>query len=465
MSKLRSMIALFAVLVLLVVAYVYIEVAGVSEPEPIVDDRIKVLEFGVEEIIRMVLKSQNYTLTIFREGEGWTLDYPYPLALDKRKVENIAYSFTGLSAEETVAEAPQDLTVFGLDNPSVEAEVTLADGREYTIYLGNRTPIGNSFYMMKRGDPRVFTIWSSHGNHFSYTLNDLRKTSLTEINIQEITYFKLVREGERTIEITEVKAADEAHIQLDIARWHMVQPYNEYMSVQFERFNALLASLPRLEIERFVDDNPENLALYGLDKPSMEIKLKDKQNTLHLFFGNEFDEDHIHFMVYGSDAVYAMEKDLLTDLKATQPFDLSDRFAYIVMIDYVDKITIENNDLKYTLTLSRKTQKSDKQGEEGKVITTYAIDGKEVGEEEFKNFYQILIGLIVEAENHELLEEKPVINTTFFLNRGDTPYVRISYVPYNEDFFAVLRGGEAEFLISRKQVYQMLEGLKVLTVK
>jgi len=465
MSKGRSLIALFVVLALIAGVYAYMVTRGVGEPEPMADERVRILEFDVEEISEMVLKSQDKTLTLTREGESWSTDYPYPVVLNIRNVEDIAYSFTGLSAEEVVSESPEDLSPFGLDNPSVEATVTLLDGREFTVYLGNRTPVGNMFYLMKEDDPRVFTVWGSHGNHFSYTLNDLRDTQLTVINTQEVAYFRLAREGDKTIEIVKTEQADEQQIQLGFARWHMIQPYNEHASVHYERFNTLLATLPQLEIANFIDDSPQDLAQYGLDTPAIELEVRDNQNTLHLLFGNDLDEQHIHFQIAGKNTVYAMEKEALASLVATTPFELIDRFSFIVMIDYVDEIVIETTDAKHSLTLTRTVKEAEKQDEEDEVVTTFAVNGNEVGDQEFRDFYQVLIGLIVEAENKEMIDGKPHVTTTFRFNKEDMPDVSIEYVPYNDDFFAVLRGGTAEFLVSRKQVYHMINEINELAAQ
>jgi hypothetical protein len=275
----------------------------------------------------------------------------------------------------------------------------------------------------------------------------------------------LAREGDRTIEITKTEQADEQQIQLGFARWHMIQPYNEYASVHFERFNTLLAALPQLEIAKFIDDSPENLAKYGLDSPSMELEVRDNQNTIHLLFGSDLDERYIHFQIAGKNTVYAMEKSVLANFRETTPFALIDRFSFIVMIDYVDEIVIESADAKHTLTLARTVKEAEKQDEEDEVITTFALNGKEVEDPEFRDFYQVLIGLIVEAENKEMIDNKPHVTTTFRFNKEDMQDVIIAYVPYNEDFFAVLRGGVAEFLISRKQVYHMLNELQELAAQ
>jgi len=459
MSKGRALIALFAIFAVVVGTYVFLSNRQPELPEQVVTERIRLLELNIEDIASMTLVSEDETLTILREGENWRVDYPYPLTLNIGNIEDIAYSFIGLSAEQVVAETAEDLSSFGLDNPAVEATISLQDGSEYTVYLGNRTPVGNMFYLMKSGDERIFTVWGSHGTHFSYTLADLRDTSLPIINLETVSYFKLLRADERPIEIVQTEEASEQQLQLGFARWHMIQPYNEYASVHYERFNTLLANLTEFGISRFINDNPTDLSEYGLDSPAMELLVQDGEQTLHLLFGAMFEEEYVYFQLAGQDAVYAMESAMIEPFLATTPFEIIDRFAFIVMIDHVDEILIETQNREYTLSLTRTVDETD---EEAEPVVTFDVNGLPVDDEEFRDFYQALIGLIVEAEYLGVVEGTPYVTTTFRFNQEDMPDVSISYVPFNEDFFAVVRGEVTEFLVSRVQVNRMLEVLSTL---
>ena len=135
--------------------------------------------------------------------------------------------------------------------------------------------------------------------------------------------------------------------------------------------------MPALSIEDFVEDGVEDFAKYGLEDPSLELIIKDSENTLHLLFGNEYDEDKIYFRTLDTDSVYGMKKSNI-EFAHVKPFDLVEKFAYIVNIENVDKLEIEGRGKSYTLTLSRETQEAENEDEEDEVITTYMIDGKEV---------------------------------------------------------------------------------------
>ena len=45
--------------------------------------------------------------------------------------------------------------------------------RTRELYLGNLTPAADTYYLMVRGDSRVFTVREHHGIYFHYGLQDL----------------------------------------------------------------------------------------------------------------------------------------------------------------------------------------------------------------------------------------------------------------------------------------------------
>jgi len=85
-----------------------------------------------------------------------------------------------------------------------------------------------------------------------------------------------------------------------------------------------------------------------------------------------------------------------------------------------------------------------------------------VEEKPFKELYQSLIGIMVDAENKETLEESPEVSMAFTLN-VDPKQVVVDYVPYNRDFYAVFRDGTSEFLASKGQVTKILTRLEELS--
>lgn len=464
-KKQRNIFALVVVLAVLVGAYFYVSNRPKEQVET--NETIEICKVPKDDIVKMVLESRDgTTLTFEKKDDKWTVDYPYPVVLDQTSVDDIAYSFASLYAERIIDEDPEDLSVYGLDKPAVVAKAFLKDGTQKVLYLGNKTPAGNTYYLMAEGDPKVYSVWMNHGEHFSYKLSDVRERDLIEIKTQELTYLKITKKGKPTIEIERNDEQSEEEPQFSLSVWKMVQPYKEPRGVASDKFQTVLdgiSSLTNNAIKEFIEDNPQDLSKYGLDDPVAELIVKDSENTLHLYFGKDTDDGKsVYFKTADSKSVYTMDRSKIEFLD-TKPFDIVDKFAFIVNINDVDKIIIEGRGKTNVLTLTRQTKKAEKEGEEDEVITTYRVDGKEVDEEAFKDFYQVLIGITVDAEIDKEIEEKNAeVKTTFFLNKGSTREAYVSYVPYDDDFYAVFRNGNAEFVVARRRVNKMLDTLEAL---
>ncbi len=70
------------------------------------------------------------------------------------------------------------------------------------------------------------------------------------------------------------------------------------------------------------------------------------------------------------------------------------------------------------LTITRTTKKAEKAGDPDDVVATYTADGKTLDEDNFKKFYQAVIGLQVEGEVSRTVSEQPEVSVTYTLNKG-----------------------------------------------
>ena len=458
----RNAIVMVVALALLAGAYLYMINRPAPEPQA-GDEKIEISKFDKDSIVKMVLESEEGTLTLEKKDDNWSVaEFSQPVELRKVADDDIAYSFASLYAERIVEENPKELSVYGLDKPAVTAKAYLEDGTVKVLYLGNKTPAGNTYYLMAEGDPKVYTVWMNHGEHFHYKLSDIREKKLAEINTQEMTYLKLARKDMPVIEIVSNEDRTEEEIQFNFGLWRMVQPYAFPKGIDSDKFDKMLQAISSVAIKDIADNHASDLAKYGLDEPEAELLVKDKENTLHLFFGDDTEDGkYVYFRTADDNTVYTVEKSKTEFLK-TKPFEIVEKFAYIVNIDNVDKIIVEGRGKTHVLTLTRTTKEAEEEDEEDEVITTYKVDGKEVEEKHIKKFNKSLIGLLVDAENDRELEEQPDVKTTFFLNKGSVREMYVNYVPYDNDFYAVFLNGQSEFVISRRQVNKMLDDLEAL---
>ena len=228
-----------------------------------------------------------------------------------------------------------------------------------------------------------------------------------------------------------------------------------------EKITTVTAAIANLKVSDIAEDNPKDLSKYGLDKPSMELILKDSKNTLHLFIGKNKDESSVYFKTAEANTVYIMDKTVIDTFKL-KPFDVISKFVYIVNIDYVDKIVVDANGKKDLVLLSRTSAKATKSGDPDVVTTTSKVNGKSIEISKFKTEYQEIIGLTVDAENDKKLKDKPEISITYSLNKGSKKQEVVDFVPYNDDFYAVFRDGKSDFVIAKDKVNKMITSLKNL---
>jgi hypothetical protein len=435
------------------------------KPAPVYDTggKVELSKGDKDSLARIVLTDRaEGTLTLVKKGTAWATDPPSTFAFDATNLDDLLYSFAALFAERTIDENPADLAQYGLAPPKATAIGTWADGTVKTLYLGNRTPIGDTYYLQVKGDPKVYTVWMNNGQHFHWTANNLRSKTLEPVlNYEEITYLKLVQRGGTVIEVKEKTAEESTGYQFGFSKYILTRPYTYVRGLDGEKQDALIKGPQAIAISDFIEDNPRDLSRYGLDRPWGEVIVRDKANVLDFLFGAAMDDSRTYFMIKGRPSVYAVETSSLSFMN-TKAFDVVDKFSFIPNIEDVDRIDITAAGKTHTLALRRATKKAEKAGDPDEVVTTYTANGKNLEEDSFKKFYQELIGLMVEGEVTRPVVEKPEVSVRFFMNKGLSKSVLVTYTPYDRDFDAIFIDGKSEFALTRLQLTKMLATLEVL---
>ena len=462
MKKSKNILILCLIIAILLSFYLFLKSKPqeITEQAELADERITLIDIDNEKISRIVLKSQSNTLKFVKKEQQWTANLPFPIK--ESEVTSLSYVFFGLNAEQLIMQspAPEDLDQYGLLDPAVTIEVSAEGERtSYVMYLGDRTPSGASYYFKLEDDPAVYTIAYYNAEKFLQAPEGFRDNSLAQIDIKKINYFKLTRTGKPDLEI-HLNTGPSEYAQYGIGIWQMTKPYQEPMPVLTEQFQKILESITSItNAEKFIDDSPVDLNRYGLKKPQAELLIKDKDSQFRLLIGDAIN-DAFYCKKSDSKPVFTISSNSLFFID-TKPFELVEKFAYIVNIDNVDKIEISGLGASQIMKINRKPKKSDVDEDSQEFDISYQINGKLVEEQLFKTAYQFIIGLTVESECPDKPKNNPAeLSMTFYLNKGAQREIQINYVPYDYDFYAVFRGGKAEFLISKDQVKTMLRKLK-----
>jgi hypothetical protein len=446
-GRLIALIVLAAVLAAAVGAYFIIKAIPPRQSDTGSSARVEIERFEVEKVQKMVLQSSARTLTLVKKDGAWKVDVPYSIELDTSKIEDIAYSFASMYAESLVEENATSLAQYGLEKPAQVATATLTDGTTRTYYLGDRTPAGNTYYLMAKGSPKVYAVWMNHGANFSATVTDLRYKKMTTVEKEKVKYIYLKWRGQDTVELQLQEDANATPYVF--GAWIMTRPYKQPRGVDSEKLQALLDSIYFSEIKGFVEDDVKNLAKYGLDPAEGEIILRDETNTLHLLVGSNVDDYTTYFRYPDSRNVYTIERSQV-DAFRQKAFPLADHFAYIVNIDWVDRIVLAHRDGRsFTVDLKRISK-----DENGNWTSKYSVNGKEIEDKAFRTFYQAIIGVLQDGEAQKETKGSPVATITYAVaadaeTKRKAQTVKLEFVDYNASFYLVKRDGAAEFVTAK----------------
>ena len=152
-----------------------------------------------DRIVRIELSSQDGTIALRKTDGEWRMESDPTLSLDDSALLNLVLDFSAVYADSVVAEQTTNLAQYGLEPPSVTATAFLDDGSRRIYHVGQKTA-GDSYYMIRANDPRVYAALLKYGIHFGYTKNDFRDKTLFEF--VHVTSVRLSRADLPAIELT-----------------------------------------------------------------------------------------------------------------------------------------------------------------------------------------------------------------------------------------------------------------------
>ncbi len=404
-----------------------------------------------QDLIRSVqLISLAGTIELDDVQGAWKIVKPAVLDVKKSNLDDLLYSLSNLSSERVIEEHAGDLSPYGLDKPLVTVRFTLSTGEVRELYLGNMTPAADSYYLMLKGDPRVFTVREHHGTYFQYTLRDLWKGARTPVDASYIVGLKIVKQGKRLVEIRRTEAMYKSDVEFRGTTLSVVYPWVSLPKPADLYFlTSFVTSLQTLRPEVAVDANPSDKARYGLDEPQYDLTITDgKGNTLHVMVGSQ--QGQALFLQFEKDpTVYAGDPKLLGILNV-DAFEFASKNAAIIKLDNVDRLTVAAGQTRHVMEVRRKTKGS----EEG---AQWLIDGRPVDEKSFKDTYVAAISLQVDSYNDSPISGAAEVTMTFSLNTGASSAFTVRFIPWSQEFYQVSKGGRNDILVNRQQVKVLLD--------
>jgi hypothetical protein len=201
----------------------------------------------------------------------WKMTEPTAAEAESTELGDLVQNLSRLRADELVAEKPEDLKAYGLDEPEARWRVLAGDREVLNLLVGKRDAASGRNYAKLAGGDLVFLLSPDLSNRL---LAEYRKrtlwTGVDAASVETLVYAV----GDQTLVLQ--KAND---------GWQV--PGRPDQQVNTAAVNDLLGVMAGLKVERYVVDKGADLKQYGLQPPQRTIVARTRTSvTATLYLGN-----------------------------------------------------------------------------------------------------------------------------------------------------------------------------------
>jgi hypothetical protein len=214
------------------------------------------------------------TLHLEKGDDGkWKITQPKAYKADETAVNSMVSSLASLNADQLVAEKNSDWTTYGLDPGKVRLEVTLRDGKQYKLTLGDDAPTGSGVYARLDGDARLFTIASYLKSNFDKSAADLRDKRILPFDSEKASRVTVTTKGQ-TLEFGKAGST-----------WQIVKP--RPLRADNYAVDDLVRSVQNANFESVLDESGKPPAKYSFASPFATFEVVDPSGVHTLVIGKE----------------------------------------------------------------------------------------------------------------------------------------------------------------------------------
>lgn len=259
---------LLLLLVLIVIggAYYVYDVKWAAEERAVKERKVKLLK-GIDEkaLIRIDVTREEEPYQIIRTEKGWRFVKPIDAEVDTDALEKLLEAATKLRERTRIGNV-KDRTEFGMDKPRMKITFGLKDKDDISVEIGDRTPTREFRYAALAKTPGIFTLQLSDIGEFDKTVFSIRDRSIVPVMPERAQ--KVIVDPQDGRDFTVVrKSKDE---------WALVNPIQDRADAIDSE--GIVSTLKWDKVQKFVDENPGNLAPYGLDKPKLTVRIFTENN-------------------------------------------------------------------------------------------------------------------------------------------------------------------------------------------
>ncbi len=398
-----------------------------------------------EKIDFVKFNTGSITYTV-KNGEEPSIEGYSSHIIDDYQLSSMIYSVTSVSISRRLENFSGNLSDYGIDEAGKSVTVRMKDGTQHTLLLGNSTNFEDEYYAMLKGGDSVFTVSSYSVDTLMKNPDELRSKDICTLDGKNISSFTVKKNGKHELSVKYDENYTPANEYQSVS-YLITYPYKN-VTASLDRLQELFENVSSLTADSIVEENPKNLASYGLDKP-FEVEFTDFEgNRTTVIMGNYGENGNVYLMCNNVPVVYLAQCPFYETVKGLDAKNYVDRFINLFNIDTMKEIKIEADGEEYLLSIEKKSEDS----------YTYKLGEKVLAESNFKKLYQLIIGVVAVDFTEENATGKEKCSIKFTFNNGSSK--KFTYYVYNDRYCIVKADNNLTCLTLTKNLDNILSELK-----
>ncbi len=447
MKLYKNIIIIVSILAVLVVAFVVVNnlpeeknPTGDAEKNQ-VSEYVDVLRLNYDDIVKIQVKSQEDEFVILKDKDTISVNGLSDVKTHVENIKSFVKACSYIYAEKIVSTSSEDNKIYGFENPSATIIITLKDGTNKTVYIGDNTLDSSGSYLKLADEDKIY-IKSAYGiKNLTPKRTDFISKDVLTINPKEyesLSDIKISKQNNTEIALKAVNQKDE---EARSASWKMLKPvYADANTAVLSR--DILTPLETFTADSVVEIKAKDLTKYGLDKPYATLTISADNITDKLIFGKEVD-GYRFFKVGNFDTIYIVSEQKVSFLNVAY-IDLMSRLIHLENIKEISTVEIVSPDKNFTLKIL---------GEDR------YINDKKVSNDVFTKIYQNIISISIDSVD---LAAKPTSSHEVIIKytKNDGSKCTVSFASISERNYLALVDGKGNSVVNKKSVKDVIKSIE-----
>ena len=340
--KFKGTAALAVVFIGIVLYYFLIDLPSEKREKEEKNRLEKVILFDSENVKAITFIKEENSVELKRLGaDEWQVTAPVNAKGDSPAISDFLSFLNNLTFTRVVEESPKNFSTFGLDTPNLKVILSMNDGKTKGIRVGENHPMGNKVYLAQLNGERVLTADITR-DRLDQKVYDLRDKTILDFKTPQINKIELIRD-KKTLTLKKNEHS-----------WQLIEEETTAKGNESEITN-LLNTIQTARIEQFVEEQPEQLASYGLNNSKLTVKLTTlKANEpLTLFIGKK-SEHGFYAKTLSKKNIFVINQSLFDALDNRQFVDFLNKSLVEFNDDDLSKVTLRMGDSRVDLIRDKK---------------------------------------------------------------------------------------------------------------